>query len=135
MKLELALIADAATVDGAGKLNILGVFDHIAAKEFPARHERMSLVLRFAAEGAEAGDHRVEVVVRDPEGEEMARMTGSLGLGPSVGGVGVRIPQVLHLDNFVFPVPGVYAVEVQIDGQVAGRLPLRLSRAPRIPEA
>jgi len=135
MKLDLALLADAATVDGSGKLNILGVFDHIAAGEFPARHERMCLVLRFSAGAVERGQHQVEVVVRDPEGEEMARMTGSIGLAPVMGGEGVRIPQVLHMDGFVFPHPGVYGIEVEIDGEVVERLALRLSRAARIPEA
>jgi hypothetical protein len=135
MKLDLALLADAATVDGSGKLNILGIFDHIAAQEFPARHERMCLVLRFIAAGAEAGTREVQVAVRDPEGDEMARMTGSIGLAPVRGAEGVKIPQVLHMDGFVFPQPGVYSVEVEIDGAVARRLPLRLSRAPRIPEA
>ena len=135
MKLDLALLADAATVDGSGKLNILGIFDHIAAGEFPARHERMCLVLRFSAAGRETGNHEVEVVVRDPDGDEMARMTGTIGLGPLVGAEGVRIPQVLHMDGFVFPQPGVYAIEVELDGEVAERLHLRLSRATRIPEA
>ena len=29
MEIDLALLADAATIDAAGKLNILGVFDRI----------------------------------------------------------------------------------------------------------
>ncbi|UCC24099.1 MAG: hypothetical protein JSU98_10205 [Gemmatimonadales bacterium] len=135
MKLDLALIADAATVDSSGKLNVLGIFDHIAAAEFPARHERMCLVLRFSAMAGESGEHEVEVVVRDPEGEELARMSGSIGLGVYMGGEGVRIPQVLHLDGFVFPQPGNYQIEVAIDGQVEDRLSLQLSRVARIPEA
>ena len=51
MNLDLALTADAATVDSSGKLNVLGIFDHISASEFPARHDRMCLVLRFSAAG------------------------------------------------------------------------------------
>ena len=31
MEIDLALLADAATIDGSGKLNILGVFDRISA--------------------------------------------------------------------------------------------------------
>lgn len=135
MTLDLALIADAATVDGSGKLNILGVFDQIAAQEFPARHERMCLVLRFIASPAETGDRTVDVVIRDPEGEELARLSGTVGLGGFSGPDGVRIPQVLHLDGFVFPSPGLYSLDVSIDGDVQETLPLRLSRAPRIPEA
>ena len=129
MNLDLAMIADAATVDSAGKLNVLGIFDHIAASEFPARHERMCLVLRFSAAANE------EVVVRDPDGGELARMSGSIGLGLFMGGEGVRIPQVLHMDGFVFPQPGTYRIEVEIDGRIEGTLSLQLSRVAPIPEA
>jgi hypothetical protein len=135
MNLDLAMIADAATVDSAGKLNVLGIFDHIAASEFPARHERMCLVLRFSAAGNEAGEHDVEVVVRDPDGGELARMSGSIGLGLFMGGEGVRIPQVLHMDGFVFPQPGTYRIEVEIDGRIERTLSLQLSRVAPIPEA
>lgn len=135
MKLDLALVADAATVDGSGKLNILGIFDHISAQEFPARHERMCLVLRFTAASGEQGDRSVEVVIRDPQGEEMARLSGSIELTAFSGPDGVRIPQILHMDGFVFPQPGVYAIDVEIDGSLERTLGLRLSRAARIPEA
>jgi hypothetical protein len=135
MKLDLALIADAATVDGSGKLNILGVFDHIAVVDFPARHERMCFVMRFRADRAEAGEHQIEVVIRDPAQEEMARMSGSIDLGNAVGRESVHIPQVLHLDGFVFPDPGVYRIAVEIDGALDQEVDLEVSRAPRIPQA
>ena len=135
MTLDLALIADAATVDGSGKLNILGVFDHIAVAEFPARHERMCFVMRFRAEPAEAGDHEIEVLIRDPKGEEMARMSGSIDLGAVMGRESVHIPQLLHLDGFVFPSAGTYVVQVEIDGVLDREVDLEVSRATRIPQA
>ena len=135
MKLDLALIADAATVDGSGKLNILGIFDHISAGEFPARHERMCLVLRFVAPPEEVGEHNVEVVVREPHGQEMARLSGSIDLGPYVGHEGARIPQILNVDGFVFPQPGVYTIDVEIDGELERQMTLRLTRSTPIPEA
>ena len=49
MRVDLALLADAATVDSAGKLNILGIFDSITSTRFPAKHGLISLVLRFSA--------------------------------------------------------------------------------------
>ena len=33
MDVDLALLADAATIDGAGKLNILGIFDRLHTPE------------------------------------------------------------------------------------------------------
>ena len=135
MKLDLALIADAATVDGSGKLNILGVFDHIAVVDFPARHERMCLVMRFRAERPETGEHQIDVVIRDPSEQEMARMSGSIDLGNAVGRESVHIPQVLHLDGFVFPQPGVYCIAVEIDGALDQEVDLEVSKATRIPQA
>lgn len=135
MKLDLALIADAATVDGSGKLNILGVFDHIAVVDFPARHERMCLVMRFRAGPAETGEHQIDVVIVDPTREEIARMTGSIDLGKAVGRESVHIPQVLHLDGFVFTQPGVYRIRIEIGGEPVEEVELEVSKATRIPQA
>ena len=38
MEIDLALLADAATIDASGKLNILGIFDRIGVTQFPAQH-------------------------------------------------------------------------------------------------
>lgn len=137
MNVDFAVMADAATVDSNGKLNILGIFDHISVGEFPARHERMCLVVRFSAGTAatDVGDHQVEIAILDPSGEELARMTGSIGLGPVFGQGQVKIPQVVYMDGFVFPVPGEYRVEVEVDDNVVRSLPIHVSRANRIPEA
>ena len=56
MRVDLALLADAATVDSAGKLNILGIFDSITSTRFPAKHGLISLVLRFAAGWSRPGN-------------------------------------------------------------------------------
>lgn len=135
MEIDLALIADAATVDGAGKLNILGIFDHIAAREFPARHERMVLVLRFEAGIDEAGRHEVAIAVKDPSGGEVARMDGEIQLGPGRPDGRIRVPQIVHLDGFVFPSPGVYSIDVSVDEATLSTLALRVSEATRVAQA
>ena len=40
------------------------------------------------------------------------------------GGGGIRVPHVLHLDGLVFPVPGLYAFDVRVDGEHHASLPL-----------
>jgi hypothetical protein len=45
MEVDLALLADAATIDGSGKLNILGIFDRLTTSAFPTRHPRLSEAL------------------------------------------------------------------------------------------
>ncbi len=126
MVVDLALIADAATIDSSGKLSILGIFDRIGTSSFPARHPHMVLILRFIAALNETGTHQIGITLKDPAGKEVVGVDGEmqLGLGPAGGGGGIRVPHVLHLDGLVFPVPGQYAFDVRVDGEHHASLPL-----------
>ena len=126
MEVDLALIADAATIDSSGKLSILGIFDRIGTSSFPAQHPHMVLVLRFIAAVNEAGKHQITIALKDHAGREVVGVDGEmqLGLGPAGGGSGIRVPHVLHLDGLVFPVPGLYAFDVRVDGEHHASLPL-----------
>ena len=119
MDIDLALLADAATVDSSGKLNILGVFDRISASDFPAKHGRLCLVMRFSAGVAEAGPHEVLIKLRGPDGKEVFRLDGQMNLAPGPGSVGggIHVPQVLNMDGLVFGKPGRYGFDVSIDGE------------------
>ena len=133
MEVDLALMADAATVDASGKLNILGVFDRIAAPGFPMQHGRLSLVLRFVAGMQDAGVHKAEILLQTPRGEELVRLNGEINLDPGPAGAGgmIRVPQVINLDGLVFPEAGRYALEVKVDGQHHVGLPLTvMAQAP-----
>ena len=126
MEVDLALLADAATIDGSGKLNILGIFDRLGTTAFPTRHPRMSLVLRFSAGVHEVGKHGVGIVLKAPDGKEVIRIDGEMNLtaGPlSVSG-GVLVPHILNMDGVVFPVAGRYSFDVIVDGEHHVSIPL-----------
>ncbi|RMH16989.1 MAG: hypothetical protein D6701_08135 [Gemmatimonadetes bacterium] len=133
MDIDLALIADAATVDATGKLNILGVFDRITAQEFPTQHGRLALVLRFRAAVVEIGLHEIAIELRDPEGQALLRLDGQLELGggAKASETGIRVPHVLNLDGLVFARPGRYAFDVIIDGEHHVSLPLVVDGVPQ----
>ena len=138
MEIDLALLADAATVDAAGKLNILGIFDRISTTSFPAHHPHVSLVLRFVASLKEAGRHAVQIRLKDEEGKEIMKAEGELhiGSGPAALRGQVRIPQVLNFDRLTFPKPGRYGFDVLVDGEHHVSVPLVLDEArPRWPMA
>lgn len=128
MEVDLALLADAATVDASGKLNILGIFDRLGTSSFPTRHPRMSLVLRFSAGVHEVGKHEVEIVLKGPAGKELVRIDGEMNLTAGPRGVtgGVLVPHVLNLDGLVFPQAGRYAFDVRVDGEHHVSIPLTL---------
>jgi hypothetical protein len=129
MEVDLALLADAATIDAAGKLNILGVFDRISTGSFPAQHGHMVLVLRFSAGVDEIGKHEVRISLRDPRGQRVAQLDGDMNLGAGRAGAseGLKVPHLLHLDGMVFPFPGQYSFDVAIDGEHHVSVPLHVA--------
>lgn len=135
MDVDLALLADAATVDASGKLNILGIFDRLTAREFPVQHRRLSLVLRFAAGVDEAGTHKAEISLRTPGGRDLIHLDGEMNLdpGPAASGAVIHVPHVINLDGLVFPEPGQYSFEVKVDGEHHVSVPLLVTRIGQRP--
>lgn len=125
MEIDLALLADAATVDSSGKLNILGVFDRIAAAGYPVQHGRLALVVRFSGGVADSGPHDVVIRMMGPGGEVL-RLEGRIQVGPPPPGSGgvLRIPQVFNLDGVVIPEPGQFTFDVSVDGRLRVSVPL-----------
>jgi hypothetical protein len=131
MNLDIALLADAATVDAGGKLNILGAFHRLRGPSFPLRHGRISLVLRFAPERGDAGKMAVGIRLVGPEDQEVVRLDGEVAHRGGEIPDHARIPQVLNLDGIVFPTPGTYRFEVRVDGDEVGSVPLHVEEASR----
>lgn len=133
MEIDVALLADAATIDASGKMNILGVFDRITVSQFPAQHGRISLVLRLTAGTSEMGTHEMEIRLCDPDGAEVLSLNGELQLGGGPTAVeGIRVPHVLNLDGLVFTGPGTYSFDVRIDGEHHVSIPLVVDGPPRV---
>lgn len=125
MEIDLALLADAATIDGSGKLNILGIFDRIGVAQFPAQHGRVTLVLRFTAGTSEIGSHEVHIRMSDPDGVEVLSLNGEMQLGGGASArEAIRVPHILNLDGLVFKIPGRYSFDVKVDGEHHVSLPL-----------
>lgn len=133
MNLDFAFVADAATVQPGGKINVLGVFDRIRVPEFPTRHARIALVMRLATSAPDAGEHAAVIRLMGPDGEKVLSLDGNLKVGPASDPDTVtRIPHILNLDRVVFKTPGRYVFEIEIDGEMAGTVPLVMEerRAP-----
>lgn len=126
MEIDLAFLADAATVDASGKLNILGIFDHISVPALPGHHPHLALVLRLAASMGEAGAHKMKIVLRDPDGSRMMDMNAEFQVGPGTARSGgtARVPQVLNIERLVLPKEGRYTFDVSLDGEHHVSIPL-----------
>jgi hypothetical protein len=137
MEVDLALLADAATIDGSGKLNILGIFDRLGTNAFPTRHPRLSLVLRFSAGVNEVGKHELGIMFKGPDGKELVRLDGEMQLtaGPLEVAGGVLVPHILNMDGLVLPVAGRYSFDVKVDGEHHVSIPLMVEGPRRTAQA
>lgn len=130
MHLDFAVVADYAIVDQAGKLSVLGIFQHIWVQQFPAMHPRLHLVLRLKGKRTEVGEHRVQIRLVDEQETEILGGNGSVNFAePPAGVTDIEAGAILVFD-VPFPHGGAYRFEITIDGAAKASVPLTVSQLP-----
>jgi len=134
MELGLAIIADYASIDKSnGKLNVLGIFARINARDFPVTHERLAVVVRFKPDIADPVDgHSLQVsLVNADDHSSIIKIDGPVKLPLANAGPRPDFSLVLELNNLVFPTPGEYRFEIWGDGELKGEIPIELVKLPQ----
>lgn len=127
MKIALATVADFASGGEHGKLNIMGIFDNINAKEFPTVHGSMALVLRLHVESRDGEkDHAIRVRLLKPGGGNVFDVAGNLSVGTMETGQERHVNHVMNLQNITFEESGTYYFLIYLNGREAAKLPLKL---------
>lgn len=137
MRVTAALLADAAQVVG-GKLYLMGgAFDTLTARQFPATHRTLSLVIVLEiGPGDRNRDLEVTTTLYDEDGKDLGvKSKGTFRVGaPSTlpAGATSLIPLVTVFGNIQFPEPGGYVFIIEHEGQELSRVPLRVQPPPGI---
>lgn len=122
MEVELFTLCDYAADMGRGKLVIVGTFDSIVIKDFPAVHPFLSVAARVRFRANELGKHTLKVGFLDSEGTEI--------IPPAQGEIEARLAEgndstVVNLAASVGQIklnkPGEYSVQLSIDEQIVKR--------------
>ncbi|HEX8242305.1 MAG TPA: hypothetical protein VF541_02370 [Longimicrobium sp.] len=115
MKIPMAFLADEANISQEGKLNVLGIFDRIAAAEFPVVHPRMVFAFRVQAEFADGGrSFPVQIRLVDEDGGVLFDAAGEINPPIVPPGEFSTANQVFTLVGLTFPRAGVYTFTVNI---------------------
>lgn len=127
----MALIADEANISREGKLNVLGVFDRIAAAQFPVMHPKMVFAFRLEAEFGDSGLHvPVRVRLMDADGGSLFEAGGDV-VAPTVEpGEFATTHQVFNLIGVQFREPGIYRFVVNVGDLPPHETPLSVVKAP-----
>jgi len=137
MRCTAALLADAAQVVG-GKLYLLGgAFDVLTAREFPATHRALSLVVIVeVGPGDRNRDLELSTRLFDEDGNPLeveSKATFRVGAPSTLpAGATSLVPLVTVFGNLRFPHAGGYVFIVEHEEQEIARVPLRLQLPPGI---
>ncbi len=132
MDVPVAVLCDAAT-DYSGKLNILGAFDAIMARQFPMVHPACTLAVRVVFEPYEMGDHRLVIKLTDEDGVEVVDpLEAQVVCRQHEGRPSTFLSRnlIVNLQRLSFKRPGRYEMKVTIDGHHLASTPLLVMAAP-----
>lgn len=129
MRVLHILAADYANVTKDGKINVMGIFNRIFAREFPTRQPEMHLVVKLDASPAEYGTSRkLTIKLLDASGkQEIVNWSRDIHVPIGSGAERAEINQILRLRDVVFPAPGAYQFSVLVDKDEKQTLPITVA--------
>jgi hypothetical protein len=130
MNIEAFLLCDAAT-EQQGKLNVLGSFVNIWAKKVPTTHPACTIVARIRFEKVEEGSHPIKFYIIDEDGKSIGpnpQGNINVSIGDDVDSSAVNI--ILNIQRLKFEKYGQYRIDLAIDNQIKGSLPLHVREIP-----
>ena len=131
MRLLTFAVCDQAAATPNGRLDLHGVFHDLYALGFPARQDRMTLVVCIEWDRDDDGLHRLRVDIRGPDGRPALTVDGESEVTPRPAErPPPRTQLVMPLENVVFPVPGRYDFDVRVKGEVMPGPVLHLVHVP-----
>jgi hypothetical protein len=125
MKIEILTLCDAATVDTAGKLNILGSFDRLNAPAEPITHPHCALAVKLRFERIEEGPKKIRLTFVNADGAPvMPPIDGTADVrfqGPEPS---AAVSFALNIQQLKLPRFGEYSIDLAVDGRHEGSVPL-----------
>jgi hypothetical protein len=125
MRVEIFTLCDAATVDAGGKLNILGSFDRLQAKETPVMHPQCALAIKLRFERVEEGQKRIRITFIDSDGiAVMPTLDATTQVRFQNEDSTATTSLVLVIQQLKLPRFGEYAIDLAVDDRHEASIPL-----------
>jgi hypothetical protein len=110
-KLQSLLIADTVFQQKSGKWCVIGIFDRILVKQFPALHHSLGL---FIVVSDAQGEYNVKVEFRNSSDQILALFEGiKLNIQDRLANVGFGV----QTHNLVIPSPGKYYFKLYLNDE------------------
>ena len=125
MKVEIFTLCDAATVDAAGKLNILGSFDRLNAREVPVVHPHCTLAIKLRFDRVEEGQKRLRIAFVDQDGAAfMQNLDATTEVRFPGDDPSATVSVALNIQQLRLPKFDEYSIDLAVDGRQEASIPL-----------
>jgi hypothetical protein len=126
MQVQVAALCDSAA-DYGGKLCMIGAFDTIGVRTFPATHPHCSIALRIVFHDQDQGKHQLRVTMIDEDGRNLLpRLEPNLEVRMADNLFFATVNMVFNLQGLKFEKPGHYSIDVSVDDNIVARIPLQI---------
>jgi hypothetical protein len=125
MRVEIFTLCDAATVDAGAKLNILGSFDRLQAKETPVMHPQCALAIKLRFERVEEGQKRIRITFIDSDGASVMptlNATTQVRFGPNDSTATASLALVIQ--QLKLPKFAEYSIDLAVEDRHEASIPL-----------
>ena len=134
MHLRFSAICEDARATPAGKLDVHGVYHDLAAPGFPARQDRLVLVLVLEWDRSDQGRYLFKADLEDESGRPSLTVEGETEVHlPGPDHPPARSQLIMPLEDVVFPRAGQYSFRVRVKGQTLEGPSIYLMEAPEEP--
>jgi hypothetical protein len=125
MNVQIFTLCDAATLDAAGKLNILGSFDRLSGAAEPIVHMHCALALKLRFERVEEGQKKLRLAFIDSDGAAvMPPIDGMAEVRFQDNDSSSSVSLALGIQQLKLPKFGEYSIDLAIGGRHEGSIPL-----------
>jgi hypothetical protein len=125
MKVEIFTLCDAATIDAGGKLNILGSFDRLNAKETPIMHPQCALAIKLRFERVEEGQKRIRIAFIDADGASvMPTIDATTEVRFQGNDSTSTVSLALGIQQLKLPKFAEYSIDLAVDDRHEASIPL-----------
>jgi len=129
MRVEIFTLCDAATLDAAGKLNILGSFDRLNAREEPVVHPQCALASKLRFERIEEGQKQIRILFVDQDGASvMPNVEATTQVRIQDNDSSATVSLALNIQQLRLPRFDEYSIDLAIDGRQEASIPLFVRR-------
>jgi hypothetical protein len=128
MHVDIFTLCDFAQECG-GKLTVVGAFDTVFARQFPAMHPYMCLAMRLRFYIHEEGTHPIRIEFAGPDGSEVVNpIEGELSVLDFAGSSRV-VHSVFNFVSTPIEREGTIGITLSVDGREALTSPLYVKKA------